>query len=63
MIDLIKATRVLSKTAADKLPMRKIAPHDTNVRVLCDVQFRLKYRLMFGTFILRKGVDLLRKKS
>ena len=49
--------------AADNLPLQKTAPHGATVRVLCDVQFRLKYRHMFGTFILRKGVDLLRKKS
>lgn len=46
---------------AYSLPQRKAALHGATVRVLCDVQFRLKYRLMFGTFIFPKGVDLSRK--
>ena len=45
-----------------RLPLGKTAPHSAFVRVLCDVQFRLNNRLMFVTFIWRKGVDFSSKR-
>ena len=53
----------LCREDAYSLPLRKAALHSATVRDLSDVQFRLIFRLMSGTFILRKGVDLSQKKS